>query len=134
MLCIEGGLHRYEHIPHPRLMHSQRIEQGPDSFVTYKPAAMQLIRELGLDDQVVGTNPERKNVFVAKDGQLVQMPVGVRLAVPTDAWAFLKTPLISTRGKLRMFRVYDSSLDSTEIRAAIDADYRARDLSHLVHS
>src|SRR6266516_4633353 len=32
------------------------IEAGPDSFLSAKPAALELIRELGLADQVIGSN------------------------------------------------------------------------------
>ena len=32
------------------------VEDGPDSFLAEKPWALELIRELGLEDQVIGSN------------------------------------------------------------------------------
>ncbi len=36
------------------------IEKGPDSFLARKPALVELARELGLEDQLTGTNPNAK--------------------------------------------------------------------------
>jgi oxygen-dependent protoporphyrinogen oxidase len=78
------------------------IEGGPDSFVTYKPAAKQLCMELGLEDELIPTNPDVKSVYIVKNSKLLPMPVGMRLAVPTNAVAFATTSLISAGGKSRM--------------------------------
>lgn len=78
------------------------IEGGPDSFITQKPAALALCRELGLEDRVVGTNDAHKAVFVLNRGRLVPLPDGVLLVVPTQFLPFVLSPLISPLGKLRM--------------------------------
>jgi len=78
------------------------IEGGPDSFITQKPAALALCRELGLGDRVVGTNDAHKAVFVLNRGRLVPLPEGVLLVVPTQFLPFVLSPLISPLGKLRM--------------------------------
>jgi oxygen-dependent protoporphyrinogen oxidase len=78
------------------------IEGGPDSFLTQKPWALQLARELGLSDQLLGTNDERRTVYVLLDDKLVELPDGVMLVVPTKIWPFVSSPLISWPGKLRM--------------------------------
>ena len=46
------------------------IEGGPDSFITQKPAALQLCRELGLEDQLLGTNDAQRKVYVLDGGRL----------------------------------------------------------------
>lgn len=78
------------------------IEGGPDSFITQKPWALQLARELGLSDRLLGTNDEQRKVYVLVDGQLVELPDGVMLVVPTKMMPFVTSPLISWPGKLRM--------------------------------
>lgn len=78
------------------------IEGGPDSFITQKPWATQLCRELGLADRLIPTNDERRNIYVLSKGKLVPFPGGYRLTVPTEFIPFALSPLISPLGKLRM--------------------------------
>ncbi|MFQ5343769.1 MAG: protoporphyrinogen oxidase, partial [Anaerolineae bacterium] len=78
------------------------IEGGPDSFLTQKPWALQLARELGLYDRLLGTNDDRRKVYVLSNGRLVELPDGVMLVVPTKIMPFVTSPLISWPGKLRM--------------------------------
>src|SRR5438094_69454 len=53
------------------------IEAGPDSFLSAKPAAMDLIRELGLADDVIGSNDHLRKTYVWKRGRLVALPDGL---------------------------------------------------------
>lgn len=78
------------------------IEGGPDSFITQKPWATQLCRELGLTDRLIPTNDQRRNIYVLVRGRLVPFPGGYRLTVPTEFIPFALSPLISPLGKLRM--------------------------------
>lgn len=78
------------------------IEGGPDSFITDKPWARQLCHDLGLDDRLIPSNPERSRVYLLRHGRLVRYPGGLRLAVPTKIRPFLKSHILSTGGKLRM--------------------------------
>jgi oxygen-dependent protoporphyrinogen oxidase len=78
------------------------IEGGPDSFITQKPAAARLCRELGLEDRLVGTNDDRRKVFVLDGGRLRPLPDGVMLVIPTKFTPFALSPLISLPGKARM--------------------------------
>lgn len=78
------------------------IEGGPDSFITIKPHGTQLCRDLGLDEQLIPTNDDRRNIFVLKNGKLTPFPGGYRLTVPTEFVPFALSPLISPLGKLRM--------------------------------
>lgn len=77
------------------------IEGGPDSFVTAKPHALELIQELGLSSELVGTNAERKTVYLHRAGGLVALPDGVGV-VPRRLWPFVRSPLFSWKGKARM--------------------------------
>ncbi len=78
------------------------IEGGPDSFLQQKPWAAGLAEELGLEPEMIGTNPEQRQIFVVNRGRLTPMPEGVMLIVPTRFMPFIKSPLISWPGKLRM--------------------------------
>lgn len=78
------------------------VEGGPDSFITQKPWALQLARELGLQEELLSTNDEQRQVFVLKKGKPTPLPDGVMLIVPTRFAPFVFSPLISPLGKLRM--------------------------------
>jgi oxygen-dependent protoporphyrinogen oxidase len=78
------------------------VEGGPDAFLTQKPWALELARELGLADRLVPMNDGVQAVFVLQRGRPVPMPEGVLLVVPTRFLPFLKSPLISIPGKVRM--------------------------------
>jgi len=78
------------------------IEGGPDSFLTQKPYALQLARELGLSERLLGTNDQMRTVYVLHRGKPLALPDGVLLIVPTKFMPFALSPLISPLGKLRM--------------------------------
>jgi oxygen-dependent protoporphyrinogen oxidase len=78
------------------------VEAGPDSFVTSKPWGLELVRELGLESQLIGTNPARRRVYVLVRGRPCPMPEGMQLGVPTRWLPFLRSPVLSPLGKLRV--------------------------------
>ncbi len=78
------------------------VEGGPDSFMTQKPWAMELARELGLGDRLLGTNDRKRSTYVLVRGKPIPLPEGVMLIVPTRLKPFALSPLISPLGKLRM--------------------------------
>jgi len=78
------------------------LEAGPDSFLSAKPAALDLIRELGLADEVIGSNDHLRVTFVRKSGRLVPLPDGLMMMVPTRILPLLATPLLSLGTKVRM--------------------------------
>jgi oxygen-dependent protoporphyrinogen oxidase len=80
------------------------VEAGPDSFLTEKPWAADLCRELGLGDQLIGSNDaERKNYILLK-GRLVPLPDGLQFMVPTRLAAAFFSPLFSWKTKARIVR------------------------------
>lgn len=78
------------------------VEGGPDSFISMKPAAMDLIRELGMADDVIGSNDHLRVTYVWKGGRLVPLPDGLQLMVPTKLVPLLTTRLLSWPTKIRM--------------------------------
>jgi oxygen-dependent protoporphyrinogen oxidase len=80
------------------------IEAGADSFVVTRPHALQLCEELGLGPRLIETRLENRRVYVVRKGRLLPMPEGLVLGVPTRIRPFLRSPLMSMRGKLRALR------------------------------
>ena len=78
------------------------VEGGPDCFLTQKPWAMDLAQEMGMADQLLGTNDAQRKVYVLNKGRPTPLPDGVLLIVPTKFMPFALSPLISPLGKLRM--------------------------------
>ncbi len=78
------------------------VEGGPDSFITQKPQALELCKTLGLADQLIRTNSAEKTIYILTRGQLIPLPTGVSLLVPDRLGPFLRSPIISMAGKLRM--------------------------------
>ena len=78
------------------------IEGGPDSFIAQKTATLELCRDLGLNDQLIGSNNAEHPTYVWSRGRLHPMPEGMMLMAPTMILPFLRSRLISWPGKLRM--------------------------------
>ncbi len=79
------------------------IEGGPDSFLTQKRVVTDLCRELGLGDQIIGSNrTATPSTYILSKGKLHPMPEGMMLMAPTMILPILRSRLISWPGKLRM--------------------------------
>lgn len=78
------------------------IDAGPDSFLSSKPAALQLIDRIGLSERVVNTLPDGGGTFILRRGKLMPLPEGITLLVPAEFRAIARTPLLSPLGKARM--------------------------------
>jgi len=78
------------------------VEAGPDSFVTEKPWAADLCRDLGIGDQLIGSNDAGRKTYILTRGRLVEMPDGLMFMVPTKILPTGFSPLFSWKTKLRM--------------------------------
>ncbi len=78
------------------------VEAGPDSLVTQKPHGLQLVRDLGLADQLQSVCPVSPSVSVLKRGRLYPLPEGMFLLAPTSARSFARSRLLSPAGKARV--------------------------------
>ena len=78
------------------------LEQGPDAFISTKPWAIELCRDLGLADQLIKPNLDNPRSFIVRAGQLQPVPEGFYLMAPSSLRPFLASPIFSWRGKLRM--------------------------------
>ena len=77
-------------------------EAGPDSFLSQKPWALQLCADLGLEGELINTNPMKKKAFVYSRGRLHELPEGLVTFVPSQLGPFLRSGLVSGRGLARM--------------------------------
>ena len=78
------------------------IERGPDSFLTEKPAALQLCRELGLDKDFVASDDAHRKTYIVVRNRLVELPDGLMFLVPTKIWPMVATRLFGWWTKIRM--------------------------------
>jgi protoporphyrinogen/coproporphyrinogen III oxidase len=78
------------------------IDAGPDSFISAKPEALALIKELGMESEVIGSNDHLRATFIQKHGRLVALPDGVMMIVPSKIMPLVKSPLLSWGTKIRM--------------------------------
>lgn len=78
------------------------MEAGAESFITEKPAALELAKSLGLESELIGTNPDQRFSYVLLNGKLRPIPPGFYLIAPGNISAFLKSDALSLTGKLRV--------------------------------
>ena len=78
------------------------LEQGPDSFLTEKPAAIELCRELGIGDDLLPSNDAERKTFILVKNRLVALPDGLMFLVPTKLVPTALTRLFSLKTKIRM--------------------------------
>ena len=77
-------------------------ELGPDSFLTEKPAAAELCRELGIGDQLIPSNDTQRKTYVVVRNRLIPLPDGLMFLVPTKLIPTATTRLFSLPTKIRM--------------------------------
>ncbi|HEX3279790.1 MAG TPA: protoporphyrinogen oxidase [Pyrinomonadaceae bacterium] len=78
------------------------LEQGPDSFITEKPEAIQLARRLALETQLIQTNQKHRRSFIVRGKKLIPVPAGFQLIAPTQFWPFFNSEIMSWAGKARL--------------------------------
>jgi oxygen-dependent protoporphyrinogen oxidase len=78
------------------------LERGPDSFLTEKPAAAELCRELGLGGELLPSNDAARKTYIVVRNRLVALPDGLMFLVPTKLIPTALTRLFGLRTKMRM--------------------------------
>ncbi|HEY9677445.1 MAG TPA: protoporphyrinogen oxidase [Drouetiella sp.] len=76
------------------------VEEGPDSFLSTKPWAVQLCNDLNLGGQIIQTNESNRKALVASSGEILPLPEGFFLLAPTKIWPFIDSKVLSLSGKL----------------------------------
>ncbi|MGA7340833.1 MAG: protoporphyrinogen oxidase [Terracidiphilus sp.] len=78
------------------------LERGPDSFLTEKPAAAELCRELGLGGELIPSNDAARKTWIVIRNRLVALPDGLMFLVPTKLVPTALSGLFSFSTKIRM--------------------------------
>ncbi|MGH9778065.1 MAG: protoporphyrinogen/coproporphyrinogen oxidase, partial [Candidatus Acidiferrales bacterium] len=71
------------------------IEAGADSFLTEKREAAELCREVGLGDELVGSNDAQRSTYILHRGRLEPLPDGLEFFVPARPLSIVGTRLLS---------------------------------------
>ncbi|MGA2598736.1 MAG: protoporphyrinogen oxidase [Bryobacteraceae bacterium] len=109
-----GGVIQTEHV------HGCTLEAGPDSFLSIKPAALELIREVGLGDQIIGSNDSQRATFILKRGKLEPLPDGMMMMIPTKIMPVVRSGLLGWGAKLKMGLEYFRRPSKHEDRSVRD--------------
>ncbi|QQE77434.1 protoporphyrinogen oxidase [Alicyclobacillus sp. SO9] len=80
------------------------LETGPDSLLARKPAGIQLIRDLGIESEVVHSNQTAMQTFVLHKNKLVSMPKGTNMGIPASAAPLTRNRLVSPVGRIRALK------------------------------
>ncbi len=91
-----GGALRSEHVS------GCLVEAGADSFLTEKREAAELCREVGLGDELVGSNDAERRTWILHRGRLESLPDGLEFFVPARPMSVLRTRLLSWEDKLSL--------------------------------
>ena len=77
------------------------IEQAADMFVARPNFALELCRELGIEDELLTTNPVEERAFIGLGDEIHPVPQGLSMMVPTLEQPILETKLLTDAGKQR---------------------------------
>ncbi len=70
------------------------IERGPNGFLDNAPGTLELVRRIGLESELQGADEAAARRYIYRDGRLHEAPTG--------PGSFLRSPLLSPRGRLRV--------------------------------
>lgn len=125
-----GGALRTEHID------GCVVEVGADSFLTEKREASELCQQLGLADQLIGSEDHQRRTLILHRGRLVPLPEGFEFLVPSRLFTVARTPLLSLRDKLalvaEMFTRARPSTDDESVAAFVERHFSRGLLDNIV--
>ena len=77
------------------------FEQAPDSLFVRNPSILDVLRQIGLEDQLVRADSRHRQSMILRDGRLHPLPDGMEGGVPRSVWPLVTTRLLTPFGKLR---------------------------------
>ncbi|GAB4255052.1 MAG: protoporphyrinogen oxidase [Acidobacteriota bacterium] len=77
------------------------LETGPEGWASYKPSPRYILRELGREEEVIGSRDEYRRTLLLSGGRLRELPDGMMFLAPIEPLAFWRSAPLSWRGKLR---------------------------------
>ena len=80
------------------------IETSADMFTVEPTTALDLVRQLGREEQLLTTKPTKDRAYVATADGIQPLPRGFSLMLPADVDAVLASPILSDAGKQRFLQ------------------------------
>ena len=102
------------------------VDCGPDSILTTTPAAIDLARRVGLNDEIIRTQRKGRGVYVVCRGVLERVPSGFVVAGTCDLESLVRSPILSPQGKARAVRelhVPVEQRDDESVRSFVQRRY-----------
>jgi oxygen-dependent protoporphyrinogen oxidase len=78
------------------------VDVGPDGFLGRRPEALDLCRQVGLDEALVPIGSTGAGVWAR--GRVRPLPKGLALGIPTKFWPSARSGILGLRGKLALAR------------------------------
>jgi oxygen-dependent protoporphyrinogen oxidase len=78
----------------------RQVDVGPDGFLGRRPEAVELCREVGVDDHLRPVGTSGASVYVR--GRLRPLPANLLLGVPTRWWPVARSGVLGWTGTLRL--------------------------------
>lgn len=97
------------------------MDAGPDAILTLKPWALELCREIDLEDEIIPTRDEDRGVALYSRGKLRALPYGTGSSALKKLKAYVSSGVVSLPAKLRM------GLDLVLPRGDVDRDMSMAD-------
>ena len=111
------------------------IEAGADSFLTEKREAAELCREVGLGDELVGSNDAQRTTCILHRGRLEPLPDGLEFFVPARPLSIMGTRLLSWKDKLGLAKEWfhrPTRAPEESVAAFVRRHFGASLLDHIV--
>ena len=90
------------------------VECSADMFVTQPSAAMELCRELGIQDDLLQTQPVQDRAFIGLGEKIFPIPAGLSMMVPTNPQPILDCEFLSEQGKTRFLAEHEVAATISE--------------------
>jgi len=84
------------------------MERSADSFLSVRPEGIELVKRLGITEDLISINPEARRALIwssqksGGSGALLPVPPGFRLLAPGRIVPFLRSNILSCFGRLRV--------------------------------
>ncbi len=102
------------------------VEEGADSFITSKPWALEISREVGLGPELIPVNTNNRKCFVYLGGKLKALPDGFFLMSPSDLNSFMMSDFFSVEEKERILYEQHVPVKETEEEESVDEFVKRR--------
>jgi len=90
------------------------VEASADMFVTQPPSAIELCRALGIEEDLLQTQPVDDRAFIGLGKKIFPVPKGLSMMVPTIPEPILESALLSEEGKARYLAEHEIEANDSD--------------------